>query len=212
MKKHGIAWVISLSLTALLFCPSASAENRRKFSLGINAGGGPVGAASSPALRTGFEAGFRIGRHLALVGTVSYGAQSLETNSITGSNYSKEIQSWSIIPAALTARYEAVISDSVLVSIGAGAAYASLNRTLESESYFGSAPAFSKNETLFHAWMPRFELGLELFIGKALSFTAVVGYEFGKAEQQSAYYSLRSVNEFSFGGPTVLAGARLYLF
>ncbi len=212
MKNRGIAGIVSLSLIALLVCPSASAENRRKFSLGINTGGAPVGASSSPALRTGVEVGFRMGRRLALVGTVSYGTQSLETNSTSGYYYSKETQTWSAIPAALVVRYEAVLSDSVLVSIGAGAAYASLDRTVESETNSTGKTQTSTSEQSFHAWMPRFEIALELFIGKALSLTAALGYEFGKAEQQSAYYSLRSVNEFSFGGPTVVAGARVYLF
>ncbi len=211
MKNRGIAWVVSVSLTALLVCPSASAASRRKFSFGVYAGGGPVGASSSPALRTGFETSLRLGRHLALAGSASYGAISLKTQSRSGNYYSNEIQTWSVVPAALVARYEAVLSEATLVSVGAGVAYAFLKRTLTSDSNSPGYP-LSKNETSFGAWMPRLEVGLELFVGKDLSFAALIGYEFGKAEQESVYYTISSANDFSFGGPTLVIGARVYLF
>jgi hypothetical protein len=203
--------ILSAALTAL-FCSAAAAEGGRRLHLGLGAGGGPAGASSSPTWRAGFEVGFRIGGHWAAAASVSYGALTVESSSSAGTYTAREGQTWTTLPIALLLRYEAPLSDRAAVSLGAGAGYHLLRRTIESETNAYGSPAEWTSETSFHGWAPQAEIGLEIAVGAAFSLTGAVRYEFGVATQRSTVSGLSSVQEFTFGGPSLAVGARFYLF
>jgi len=212
MKSRSLV-IASLSVVlAVLVCPGAAAENGRKLSLGLGAGGGPVGAPSWPSWRAGFEMGLRFCGHLALAAGVSYGALSVSTSSSAGSYSAREDQTWTALPVTLVARYEAPLSDRAIISLGAGAGYHSFSRKIESETNAYGTPLSSSTESSFHAWAPQAEIGLEILLGKAFSLTGGLRYEFGIASQESTVNGISSVQEFSFGGPSLVIGARVYLF
>jgi hypothetical protein len=212
MRNRGLAIAAVCIVLSVFFCPDASAEGRRMFSLGLNAGGGPVGASSLPTWRAGFETALRFGGRWALAANVSYGMMSVRTESSSGTYAASEDQTWADLPIALILRYEAPLSDSTIVSLGVGAGYHSFKRTVESETNAYGSPLSWSSESSFHAWAPLAEIGIEIALGKSSSLTGGIRYEFGVASQRSTVSGVNSVQEFGFGGASLNVGARFYLF
>jgi hypothetical protein len=214
MKNRYLAGTIIFFLfsAAGLVCPAVSAEGGRTFSMGLVAGGGPVGAAADPSLRAGIEMAFRFGGHWAASAGLSYGALTTGSSSTSGSYFAKEDVTWTVLPIYLTLRYEALISEAAILSFAAGEGYHSFRRIVESESNALGSTQVTRTESSLHAWAPQVEVGLEIYLSKAFSLTGAVRYEFGIASQESVVFNMKSVQEFSFGGISLLMGARLYLF
>jgi len=212
MNKRNLLAAVALAASIALIPPAAAAEGSRRFSLGLLAGGGPAGAASDPSWRAGIELAFRFGGHWAASAGLSYGALTAGTTSTSGSYFAKEDVTWSVLPVTLVLRYEALISENAILSLGAGEGYHSFRRVVESQSNALGSTQVTRSESSFHAWAPQAEVGLEIYLSKAFSLTGAFRYEFGIASQESTVYNLKSVQEFSFGGMSLTMGVRLYLF
>jgi len=191
--------------------PKLSAEEGRKLSLGAWAGGGPAGA-SWPTWRAGFEVGLRIGTSWVLSAEAAYGALSLENASSLGAYSAREVQTWTVLPAALALKRETALSGRAVAWLGAGVSYQTLGRKIESESNAAGGASSSSTKSSFAAWAPLAELGLEILLGKAVSLTGRMRYEFGVASQKSTVSGLAAAQDFSFGGASLAVGARLYVW
>lgn len=193
------------------FSWGAEAPKGLRFSLGINAGGGPTGSCE-PTWRTGLEIACRFPGHWALAAGFSYGSLAREASSSLSSYTASEVQAWKDLPIYLMVRYAAFLMDRVAVTLGAGAGYHSLAWTSESETnVLGYAQAYEE-ESHSQAWAPQAEIGLEIGLSKSLALTGTVRYEFGIAALESTVGSVNIRQESAFGGVSLVLGVRLDLF
>jgi opacity protein-like surface antigen len=210
MRKKIVAVFVTLA-AFLALGPGISSGEGRRLSLGVNAGGGPVGA-SWPAWRAGLEVGLRLGTSWVVSAEAAYGSLSLENTSSLGSYSAREVQTWTVLPAGLAVRREAVLSDRAAAWLGAGLSYQTFSRKIETESSAPGGTSPSSTKSSFAAWAPQAELGLEFILGKAVSLTGRMRYEFGVASQTSTVSGLAAAQDFGFGGASLAVGLRIHLW
>ena len=216
MRNRGIADTrAGLCRFLRSFLPRGLGGRKAKFSLGVNAGGGPVGASSVPTWRAGFETALRFGGRWALAANVSYGTMSVRNGIVLRDRMPPaRTETWADLPTTLILRYEAPLSDSTIVSLGVGAGYDSFNRTVESETNaHRKHPELDRARASFHAWAPQVEDRARDRSRQGLLVDGRdAGTSSGSPPNESTVNGVKSVQEFGFGGASIDVGARFYLF
>jgi len=213
MKMYRFVVGMSVCLIGLAaFCPSASAETGKRFSLGVKAGGGSM-PWMSQSWRAGIELGFDLNKHLAAVVDVSYGALALENSSSSGAYYNlKDTQTWTTTPISLSLLYKEPFGENAFAYLGAGIGYHFFSRTIDSESDISGQHQKSSQKDSFKALSPQVVLGLEFALGPSVSLKGDLMYAFGTISRQETFSNLDIRQDINFGGASITVGVRVYLF
>ena len=199
------------SIVAAALCPSALAETEKRFSFGVNAGGGAI-TWMSQSWRAGIELGYRLNTHLAAAADLSFGALTIENSSSSGTYQARDSQKWTTVPVSLSLLYAEPVSENASVYLGAGIGYHLFTRTVASETnVFGRLEKDSQKAS-FNALAPQMVLGLEFALGKSVSLKGDLKYVFGTASRQETVNNLDTRQDINFGGASLTLGVRVFLF
>jgi opacity protein-like surface antigen len=206
-----IVGITAWSIVVAALCPSALAETGKRFSFGVNAGGGAI-TWMSQSWRAGIELGLRFNKHLAAAADLSFGALTLENSSSSGTYHARDSQKWTTIPITLSLLYAEPLSENAAVYLGAGIGYHLFTRTVASETnVFGRLEKDSQKAS-FNALAPQMVLGLEFALGKSVSLKGDLKYVFGTASRQERANNLDTRQDINFGGASLTLGVRVFLF
>jgi opacity protein-like surface antigen len=212
MKKCGlIVGMTALSIIIATLCPSALAETGKRFSFGVNAGGGAI-TWMSQSWRAGMELGFRFHKHLAAVADLSFGALTLENSSSSGTYHAQDSQKWTTLPITLSLLYAEPLSDIAAAYLGAGIGYYFFTRTIASETNVFGQLQEESNKASFNALAPQVVLGLAFDLGNSLSLKGDLKYVFGTTSRHESANNLDTRQDINFGGASLTLGVRVYLF
>ena len=206
-----IVGIMAWSIVAAALCPPALAETEKRFSFGVNAGGGAI-TWMSQSWRAGIELGYRLNTHLAAAADLSFGALTLENSSSSGTYRARDSQKWTTVPVSLSLLYAEPVSENASVYLGAGIGYHLFTRTVASETnVFGRLEKDSQKAS-FNALAPQMVLGLEFALGKSVSLKGDLKYVFGTAARQERANNLDTRQDINFGGASLTLGVRVFLF
>lgn len=202
-----MAW--SISIAAL--CPSALAETGKRFSFGVNAGGGAI-TWMMQSWRAGIEFGFRLNRHLAAAADLSFGALTLENSSSSGTYRAQDSQKWTTTPITLSLMYVEPLNEKAAAYLGAGIGYHPFTRKITSETNVYGELQGDSQKASFDALAPHVGLGLEFALSKLVSLKGDLRYVFGTASREETVNNLDTRQDINFGGPSLTLGVRIFLF
>ncbi len=205
-----IAGIAAWSIVAAL-CLSARAETGKRFSVGVNAGGGAI-AWMSQSWRAGIELGFRIEKHLAATADLSFGALTLENSSSSGTYQARDSQKWTTVPITLSLLYAGPLNEKTTTHLGAGIGYHHFTRTVASETNAFGQPQRYSQKSSFGALAPHVVLGLEIALGRSVSLIGDLKYVFGTASRKERVNGLDTSQDVNFGGASLTLGVRVFLF
>jgi hypothetical protein len=109
-----IVRIAAWSIVAAALCPSALAETEKRFSFGVNAGGGAI-TWMSQSWRAGIELGLRFNKHLAAAADLSFGALTIENSSSSGTYHARDSQKWTAMPITLSLLYAEPLSENAAI-------------------------------------------------------------------------------------------------
>jgi len=206
-----IVGIMAWSIVAAALCPPALAETEKRFSFGVNAGGGAI-TWMSQSWRAGIELGYRLNAHLAAAADLSFGSLTLENSSSSGTYRARDSQKWTAMPITLSLLYAEPLSENAAVYLGAGIGYHLFTRTVASETnVFGRLQEDSQKAS-FNALAPQVVLGLEFALRKSVSLKGDLKYVFGTASRQETVNNLDTRQDINFGGASLTLGVRVFLF
>jgi opacity protein-like surface antigen len=206
-----IIGIMSWSILIASLCPSALAETGKRFSLGVNAGGGAI-TWMSQSWRAGLEFGYRFNTHLAAAADLSFGALTLENSSSSGTYQARDSQKWTTVPVSLSLLYVEPVSENASVYLGAGIGYHFFTRTITSETNVYGQLQEDSQKASFNALAPQVSMGLEFALGKSVSLKGDLRYVFGTASRKETVNNLDTRQDINFGGASLTLGVRIFLF
>jgi opacity protein-like surface antigen len=206
-----ISGIMAWSIVIATLCPSALAETEKRFSLGVNAGGGSI-TWMSQSWRAGLEFGYRFNKHLAAAADLSFGALTLENSSSSGTYQARDSQRWTTMPISLSLLYAEPLSENASVYLGAGIGYHFFTRTIASETNVYGQLQEDSQKASFNALAPQVSMGLEFALGKSVSLKGDLRYVFGTASRKETVNNLDTRQDINFGGASLTLGVRIFLF
>jgi len=212
MKNNRLIMGITVwSIVVFSLCPSARAETEKRFSLGVNAGGGSI-TWMSQSWRAGIELGYRFDTHLAAAADIAFGALTLENSSSSGTYQARDSQKWTMVPISLSLHYIEPVSENASVYLAAGLGCHFFTRTITSETNVYGEPQENSQKASFNALAPQVGLGLEFALSKSVSLKGDLRYVFGTASRKETVNNLDTRQDINFGGPSLTLGLRIFLF
>jgi len=206
-----IAGIMAWSIVVAGLGPPAFAETGKRFSVGLNAGGGAM-TATSQSWKAGLELGLRLKGHLSAAADLSFGALTLENSSTSGTYQARDSQKWTTVPITVSVLYAEPLGENASAHLGAGVGYHLFTRTVTSETnVFGPLQRDSRKAS-FNALAPQVILGLEFALGRTISLKGDLKYVFGTASRKETLNGLDTRQDINFGGASLTLGVRVYIF